>query len=90
MCLILQDRHWAVYIPFVHMVKLLQSRAQRVCRIASSEMSLGVLTSFGSSNIILALPSDLTETIIPASDPTVHQVRNTAQHTPEKSKCYCY
>ena len=32
---------------------------------------LGVLTSFGSSNIILALPSDPTETIIPPGEPVV-------------------
>ena len=32
---------------------------------------LGVLTSFGSSNIILALPSDPTETIVPAGDPAI-------------------
>ena len=30
---------------------------------------LGVLTSFGSSNIMLVLPGDLTQTIIPPGDP---------------------
>ena len=32
---------------------------------------IGFLTSFGSSNIIIALPSDPTDTIVPAGDPAV-------------------
>ncbi len=47
---------------------------------------LGVLTSFGSSNIILALPSDPTETIVPAGDPAV-KIRpacKITQFTPQK------
>ena len=47
---------------------------------------LGVLTSFGFSNIILALPSEPTETIVPAGDPAVKSSRKTAQRTPEKSQ----
>ena len=42
---------------------------------------LGVLTSFGSSNIILALPSDPTETIIPADDPAVKSSPSTQNRT---------
>ena len=42
---------------------------------------LGVLTSFGSSNIILALPSNPTETIIPAGDPAVKSSPTIQYHT---------
>ena len=55
---------------------------------------LGVLTSVGSSNNILALPSDPTETIVPAGDPAV-KIRpacKITQFTPQKKKnlkCYC-
>ena len=41
----------------------------------------GVLTSFQSSNIILGLPSDPTETIIPAGDPAVKSLPSTQYHT---------
>ena len=47
---------------------------------------LGVFTSFGSSNIILALPSDTIETIIPADDPAVKSSSRTQYRTPEKIK----
>ena len=55
---------------------------------------LGVLTSFGSSNIILALPSGPTEAIVLASDPAVkiRQACKITEFTPQKKKklkCYC-
>ena len=46
---------------------------------------LGVLTSFGSSNIILALPSDPTETIVPAGDPAVKSLPSTQNRTAHTS-----
>ena len=49
---------------------------------------LGVLTGFGSSNIILALPIDPTKTFIPAADPAV-KIRTAGkitQYTPQKKK----
>ena len=51
---------------------------------------LEVLTSFGSPNIILALPSNPTETIIPADDPAVKSSPSTHSSHLKKSKCYCY
>ena len=44
---------------------------------------LGVLRSFGSSNIILALPSNPTETNVPACDPAVkiHPVYTSKSHS---------
>ena len=41
---------------------------------------LGVLTSFGSSKTILALPSDPTETFVPAGDPAV-KIRTACKNT---------
>ena len=45
-------------------------------KITSSVMFLGVLTSFGSFNIVLVLPSDPTETNILAGDPTAKSPPN--------------
>ena len=42
---------------------------------------LGVLTSFGSSNIILALPRDPTESIVPVGDPAVKSSLSTQNRT---------
>ena len=47
---------------------------------------LRVLTSFGSSNIILVLPSDPTETIVPAGDPAVKSLLGSQNHTVHTSK----
>ena len=47
---------------------------------------LGVLTSFGSFNIILALPSDPTETIVPAGNPAVKSLPSTQNYTAHTSK----
>ena len=47
---------------------------------------LGVLTSFGSSNIILALPSDPTQTIVPAGDPAIKSSLSTQNRTAHTSK----
>ena len=61
---------------------------KKVRRIASSVMFLRVLTSFRSSNIILALPSDPNKTIVPAGDPAVkiRQACKITQFTPQKKK----
>ena len=52
---------------------------------------LGVLTSFGSSNIVLALPSDPTETFVPAGGPAV-KIRPACKNTQftQKKKIKCY
>ena len=47
---------------------------------------LGVLVSFGSSNIILAIPSDPTETIILAGDIAVKSSLSTQNWTAHTSK----
>ena len=67
-----------IYIVVTHLNKSAQN-----CLVSDV---LGVLTSFGSSNIILALPSDPTETIVPASDPTVKNTPSTQNHTVHTSK----
>ena len=53
---------------------------------------LGVLTSFGSSNIILALPSNPAEAIIPARDPALKSSPSTSNCTAHTFKkiYYCY
>ena len=45
---------------------------------------LGIFTSFGSSNIIIALPSDPAETIVPAGDPAIKSSQNRTVHTSQK------
>ena len=63
---------------------------------------LGLPTSCGFSSIIIALPSDPTETIVPAGDPAIKSspsMQNRTVHTSKKKKkkkkkerkfkCYC-
>ena len=71
-----------IYIAVTHFKKSAQNRLV-------SDV-LGVLTSFGSSNIILALPSDPTETFVPAGDPAVKicPACKITQFTPQKKNIF--
>ena len=69
-----------------HLKKIVVKHFKRAQNRLVSDV-LGVLTSFGSSNIILALPSDPTETFVPAGDPAV-KIRPACKNTqfPQKKK----
>ena len=50
---------------------------------------LEILSSFGSSNIILALPSNPTETVVPVGDPAVKKfARHVKSHSSHLKKMF--
>ena len=74
------DKNTWNHIVVIHLKKRAQNRL--VCDV------IGVLTIFGSSNIILAIPSNSTETIVLAGDPAVkiHPACKITQFTSQKKK----